>query len=169
MLLRSNNTFGDIQAGFMKLIPMYSMKRLKSASISDGFAEEQVIDGSTNPRDRSRSLELDNVSNNKNRSKRKPRSRNNTVKVVNRSQAKAMSSLQALRGTSMPKSISLSPSSSNGARRYSDSSNNSSPPSPYLEEEILPYTLTVDLSDTTHKHHSSKLHSQLEARKVRFH
>lgn len=173
MLLGSNSTIGDIQTGFMKLIPMYSMRRSKSASINDGLAKnEKTTSRSTNQRDRSRSLELESVPNNKNRSKRRSRSNNNSVKVVNRSQAKTMSSLKALRGGNMPKSsMSLSPSSSNGARSYSNSSDNSLPPSPYLEEDILPYTLTVDVSEyhveNSHIHRSGH-HTLLEKRKVRF-
>lgn len=171
MLLRSNNTFGDIQAGFMKLIPLYTLKRVRSAPINVGpTKEEQVIDGGTNHQDRSRSsIELEVVPGNKNRSKRKSRSRNSSVRVVNRNQAKAMSSLQALRGASVKSNGSLSPSFS-GTRHYSAISDDSDPPSPCLEQEIVPYTLTVDLSESHEKLHTHILrhHSLIDTRKVRF-
>ena len=167
MLLRSNNTLGDIQAGFMKLIPIYTLKRVKTAQMKDSpTKEEQVISGTTNQGD---SIELEVVLANKNRSKRK--SRNNSVRVVNRSQAKTMSSLQALRGASAPNSNrSLSPSFSNGTRHYSVTSDHSDPPSPCLEHEILPYTLTVDVSEFQQKlyTHAPRHHPLMDTRKVRF-
>jgi len=167
MLLKSNNTLGEIQAGFMKLIPIYTPKRVKTAQIKDGpTKEKQVIGGTTNQRD---SIELEVVLANKNRSKRK--SRNNSVRVVNRSQAKTMSSLQALRGALAPSSNgSLSPSLSNGTRHYSVASDHSGPPSPCLEHEILPYTLTVDVSEFQQRlyTHAPRHHSLMDTRKVRF-
>lgn len=170
MLLRSNSTLGDIQAGFMKLIPIYTLKRVKAAPINNGSTkEEQVIGGRTNQRDRSRSIELEVVLANKNRSKRKSRSRNNSVRVVNRSQAKTMSSLQALRGANAPNG-SLSPSVSGGIRHYSPNSDDSGPPSPCLEHEILPYTLKVDVSEFDKRlyTHTPRHHSLIDNRKVRF-
>ncbi|CUM52608.1 unnamed protein product [Debaryomyces tyrocola] len=172
MLLRSNNTLGDIQAGFMKLIPIYTLKRVKTSPVKNGHGttnEEQVMCGRTNQRDRSRSIELEVEPANKNKSKRK--SRNNSVRVVNRSQAKTMSSLQALRGASVPKSNgSLSPSNSNGTRHYSVASYDSGPPSPCLEQEILPYTLTVDVSQFQQRlyTHNPRHRSLIDTRKVRF-
>lgn len=174
MLLRSNNTLGDIQAGFMKLIPIYTLKRVKvkTSSVENGHGttnEEQVIRGRTNQRDRSRSIELEFEPANKNKSKRK--SRNNSVRVVNRSQAKTMSSLQALRGASVPKSNgSLFPSISNGTRYYSFASYDSGPLSPCLEQEILPYTLTVDVSEFQKRlyTHNPRRRSLIDTRKVRF-
>lgn len=168
MLMRSN-TLGDIQAGFMKLIPMYTLKRVKTSSIKDRSTnEEQEIGGRTSSRDRSRSIELEVEPANKNKSKRK--SRSNSVKVVNRSQAKMMTSLQALRGASILRpNGSLSPSTSNGTRHYSVTSDDSGPPSPCLEHEILPYTLTVDISGFQQRPstHISR-HSLIDTRKVRF-
>ena len=170
MLLRSNNTLGDIQSGFMKLIPIYTLKRVKTSSIrNESTKEEQLVERRTSQRDRSRSIELEVDPVDKSRSKRK--SRNNSVKVVNRSQAKTMSSLQALRATSLPKSNrNLSPSFVKGARHHSGTSNDSDSSSPCRDHEILPYTLMVDVSEFQKKLyiHTPKHHSLVNTRKVRF-
>lgn len=171
MLLRFNNTLGDIQARFMKLIPIYTLKRVKTCQIKDGPTnEELLIGGRTNQRDICGSIELGVEQANKNRSKRKS-SRNNSVKVVNRSQAKTISSLQALRGASIPKTRgSLSPRSSSGTKHYSVTTNDSGPHSSCLEHEILPYTLTIDVSKFEQNlyTHTPRHHSLMDTRKVRF-
>lgn len=170
MWLKCNNTLGDIQAGFMKLIPLYSVRRAKTSPINVGSTEEKLVVGEiTHQRDRCCSIESETVSANKNKSKRKSRSRNNSVKVVNGSQAKTMSSLQALKGAKSSRS--LSPSSTTGARPFSVTSDESGPPSPCLEQEILPYTLTVDMSGFKHEKlyiHTLENRALLGTRKVRF-
>lgn len=169
MVLRYNNTLGDIQSGLMKLIPISAIKktRLDRAS-NEPTKDMHVMNGMEYPHEN-----IDSKTAMEIKQKRKGRSRNNSVKVVNRNQAKSMSSLQALRGANIPRSsTSVSSSSSGDTRRTSDNSNGARSLSPCLETEILPYTLTVDFTtlrrENLYTRNPTSYGQVLNSRKVRF-
>lgn len=149
MLLRYNSTLGDIQSGFMKLIPIGAMKKSRANKMSDAQQKPRIVEMPPNERTDSKS-DIE-PKRHKSRSKK-------TVKVVNRSQAKAMSSLQALKGASLSRG------------RRSSSSSRKGNLSPNSENEIHPYMLSVDISKFQKPESDTSSHYSLivEPRRVRF-